>query len=203
MFERIEDDLTPELKNKFVVEPPSKYLVYFDPATSNILSITNETRKDLSTFFEVDFEKVKMFLAGQQDPTNFKVILNPSKTFEIVSKVINYVSKSSSIIPIKMSTDVNSSLTVLHSSKNKSWTIMLSLDEQHRLVNDIINYKINIFITSRNNKNLLYRIVSVDLADLVKQQNITVPFIANIEDDLSLISLSTVKFLESYNLTHE
>ena len=80
---------------------------------------------------------------------------------------------------------------------------MLSLDEQHRLVNDIINYKINIFITSRNNKNLLYRIVSVDLADLVKQQNITVPFIANIEDDLSLISLSTVKFLESYNLTHE
>jgi hypothetical protein len=50
---------------------------------------------------------------------------------------------------------------------------------------------------------MLYRILSIELADLVKQQTITIPFTSNMEDNLSLISLSTVKFLESYTLTHE
>jgi hypothetical protein len=203
MFEIIEDDLTPELTNKFLVESPSKYLVYFDPTTSNILTITNESRPDLSSFFEIDFEKVKMFLLGQQDPGNYKVVLNPSKTFEIVSKIISHASRSSSLVPIKLSNNKDSSLTLVHNSKNKSWIVTLSLDEQRRLINDIINYKINIFVTARNNKNMLYRMISLELADLVKQQTITVPFISAMEDNLSLLSLSTVKFLESYTLTYE
>ena len=203
MFEIIQDDLTPELRNKFLVEPPSKYLVYFDPTTSNILTITNERRLDLSSFFEIDFEKVKMFLTGQQDPGNYKVVSNPSKTFEIVSKIVSHVSRSSSLVPIKLSNNTDSSLTLIHSSKSKSWLITLSLSEQRRLINDIINYKINIFVTSRNNKNMLYRMISLELADLVKHQTITIPFTSSIEDNLSLISLSTVKFLESYNLAYE
>jgi hypothetical protein len=203
MFEIIEDDLTPELRNKFVVESPSKYLVYFDPTTSNILTITNESRLDLTSFFEIDFEKVKMFLTGQQDPGNYKVVSNPSKTFEIVSKIISHASRSSSLVPIKLSDNADSSLTLVHNSKNKSWIVTLSLDEQRRLINDIINYRINIFVTSRNNKNMLYRMISLELADLVKQQTITVPFISAMEDNISLLSLSTVKFLESYTLTYE
>jgi hypothetical protein len=203
MFERIEDDLTPELRNKFLVEPPSKYLVYFDSTTSNILTITNESRSDLSSFFEIDFEKVKMFLTGQQDPGNYKVVLNPSKTFEIVSKIISHASKSSALVPITMSNDIDSSLVLVHNSKNKLWTVTLSSNEQRRLINDIINYRINIFVTLRNNKNMLYRIISLELSELVKQRTMTIPFASSIEDDLSLISLSTVKFLESYTLTHE
>jgi len=203
MFERIEDDLTPELRDKFLVEAPSKYRVYFDSTTSNILTITNESRPDLSSYFEIDFEKVKMFLTGQQDPGNYKVVLNPSKTFEIVSKIISHASKSSSLVPIKISNNIDPSLTLVHSNKNRSWTVTLSSTEQCRLINDIINYRINIFVTLRNNKNMLYRIISLELSELVKQRTMTIPFASSIEDDLSLISLSTVKFLESYTLTHE
>jgi hypothetical protein len=50
---------------------------------------------------------------------------------------------------------------------------------------------------------MLYRIVSVNLADLVKENNITIPFNSDVENDLSFISLSTVKFLESYGLVNE
>jgi hypothetical protein len=203
MFEILEDDLTPELRNKFSVESPSKYLVYFDPTTSNILTITNESRSDLSSFFEIDFEKVKMFLTGQQDPGNYKVVSNPSKTFEIVSKIISHASRSSSLVPITLSNNTDSSLTIVHSNKSKSWIVTLSVSEQRRLINDIINYRINIFVTSRNNKNMLYRMISLELADLVKHQTITVPFTSTMEDKLSSISLSTVKFLESYTLTYE
>ena len=203
MFERIEDDLTSELKDKYSVKQSSKYLVYFDSITSNILSITNEVRDDLLTFFEIDFEKVKMFLTGQADPWNYKVVLNPSKTFEIVSKVITHAAKSSELIPIKLTDNLNLSLLIFHSAKDKSWKFILSQDEQHRLMNDIINYRIDIFITSRNNKNMLYRIVSVNLADLVKENNITIPFNSDVEHNLSGISLSTVKFLESYGLVND
>ena len=201
MFEIIEDDLTPEIIEKFSAPKISSYKVYFDPLTSSILSITNELRTDLSSFFEVELDKILPFLQGKKDPAQYKVVLNPSNTFEIISIVVNQDFKSSMLVPIKLVDHHNSSLTVQHNKE--AWIFTLSLTEQKRLTHNIINYWINIFVTARNNKNMLYRTISLDLAELVKNQTIAVPFNSEIELDLSLISISTVKFLESYGLINE
>ena len=123
MFEIIEDDLTPEFIEKYTLPTMQKYMVYFDPLTYDILSITNEKRNDLSNFFEVEFDKIKIFLEGKADPRQYKLILNPSKTFEIISKVINQDSKSSVLVPI-VAKDEDTSLTVVHTPT--SWKILIS-----------------------------------------------------------------------------
>jgi hypothetical protein len=199
MFEIIENDLTPELIEKYAVYPISKYLVYFDPMTYDILSITNEKRTDLTSFFEIEFEKVKLFLEGKRDSSQYKLMLNPSKTFEIVSKVINQDSKSSMLVPITVTN--NASLTITHSLNY--WEVSLSTEERERLKNNIIDYSVYIFVTSKDNKNALYRTLIINLEELIKNDNFIVPFENNIEKNISKLMLSTLKFFESYNLKYE
>jgi hypothetical protein len=200
MFEIIENDLTPELIEKYSIPLISKYMIYFDPVTYDILSMTNEKRKDLTNFFEIDFEKVRPFLEGKQDPRQYKVVLNPSNTFELVSKIINQDLKSSVLVPISLSA-LDSCLNVVHT--NSSWKILLSDNEQKRLTNNIVDYVLYIFITSKHNKNFLYRTVTVNLDELIKNGEVIIPFESSLENDLSKIMLSTIKFFESYSLKHE
>lgn len=200
MFEIIEDDLTPEFIEKYTLPTMQKYMVYFDPLTYDILSITNEKRNDFSNFFEVEFDKIKIFLEGKADPRQYKLILNPSKTFEIISKVINQDSKSSVLVPIVVNNE-DTSLTVVHSST--SWKILISENEKSRLANAIIDYSLYIFITSMQNKNFLYRTISVNLEELIKTGESTFVFEDSIESDRSKIMLSTIKFFESYSLKYE
>jgi hypothetical protein len=202
MFEIIENDLTPELIEQHSIPLISKYLVYFDPLNSSILSITNEKRDDFANFFEIDFEKVKMFLEGKKDPSQYKVFLNPSNTFEIVSKVINQDTKSTMLMTILPSKD-SASLTVVHNSTLSAWKIVLSDEERNRLTNNIIDYSVNIFVTSSRNKNSLYRTLTVNLEDLIKHGEFLIPFEHRIEHEISKIMLSTMKFFESYSLTYE
>ena len=200
MFEIIEDDLTPEFIEKYTLPTMQKYMVYFDPLTYDILSITNEKRNDLSNFFEVEFDKIKIFLEGKADPRQYKLILNPSKTFEIISKVINQDSKSSVLVPI-VAKDEDTSLTVVHTPT--SWKILISENEKSRLANAIIDYSLYIFVTSMQNKNFLYRTISVNLEELIKTGESTFVFEDSIESDRSKIMLSTIKFFESYSLKYE
>jgi hypothetical protein len=200
MFEIIEDDLTPEFIEKYTLPTMQKYMVYFDPLTYDILSITNEKRNDLSNFFEVEFDKIKIFLEGKADPRQYKLILNPSKTFEIISKVINQDSKSSVLVPIVVN-DEDTSLTVVHTPT--SWKILISENEKSRLANAIIDYSLYIFVTSMQNKNFLYRTISVNLEELIKTGESTFVFEDSIESDRSKIMLSTIKFFESYSLKYE
>ena len=200
MFEIIENDLTPELDKKYTLPPMQKHMVYFDPLTYDILSITNEKRNDLTNFFEVDFDKVKIFLEGKADPRQYKLMLNPSKTFEIISKVINQDSKSSVLVPILLNNE-DSSLTIIHTLD--CWKILISENEKSRLAHTIIDYSLNIFVTSVKNKNFLYRTIVVNLEELIKNGESTVAFENSIESDRSKIMLSTIKFFESYNLKYE
>jgi hypothetical protein len=200
MFEIIEDDLTPEFIEKYTLPTMQKYVVYFDPLTYDILSITNEKRSDLSNFFEVEFNKIKIFLDGQADPRQYKLILNPSKTFEIISKVINQDSKSSVLVPIVLNNE-DSSLTVIHTED--AWKIIISENEKSRLANTIIDYSLYIFVTSVQNKNFLYRTLLVNLEELIKNGELLFMFEDSIESDRSKIMLSTIKFFESYSLKYE
>ena len=200
LFEIIEDDLTPELVEKYTLPSMPQYIVYFDPLTYDILSITNEKKDGLTNFFEIDFEKVKVFLEGKADPSQYKLFLNPSKTFEIISKVINQDSKSSVLVPILPTTE-DASLTVIKTAN--SWKIILSEYEKSRLSHNIIDYSLYIFISSIYNKNFLYRTLVVNLEELVKHGESNFLFESDIENDNSKIMLSTIKFFESYNLKYE
>jgi hypothetical protein len=201
MFEIIEDDLTPELITKLTPPAQPKYLLYFDPLTYSILSITNEKSTQLSNYIEIDFDKIEPFLLGKKDPSKFKLILNPSNTFEIVSKVVNQDTKSSILVTVP-STDQPASLIIVNNVEHRTWKFLLSEKEQQRLANDIINYSIGIFVTSIHNKNALYRTIDIDLSELVKEGSITVPYQSDIESSDS-IQLITVKFFESYSLRYE
>ena len=104
------------------------------------------------------------------------------------------------LVPITV-TNKDASLTVTHSSDY--WELSLSNEERERLKNNIIDYSVYIFITAKNNKNALYRTLVINLEELIKTERYKVTFESNVEKDSAQLMLSTLKFFESYNLTHE
>lgn len=195
-------DLTPEIEEMYAVQPmtQNKYKVYFDPETRNILSITNETHKTFTNYFEIDFSKVEKFLTGEQLYSKYKVILDKENNFEIVPIIINSNDfKFSEIVGIPI-TEADKFLTVKNYIADKKWIIEIDEDERNRLMGRLVNFRMPIFITSSKDRNFLYRVVVFDLTELVAKGQLTVDHISEIESVPSKISLSTIRFFESYGL---
>jgi hypothetical protein len=196
------NDLTPDNIDQFILPPPSRiFRVYFHSQTKDILAISKSPRDDYDTFIEVDASKINHFLTGTDDFNNFRVVLNASKQFEIVSKIISNDPRTSSLIDI-LPTVNPTSLTIVNDIANKQWKFILAPDEQERLAGNIINYTMELFITG-NTKNNLHRVLTVDLNKLVATGIITVPHEQDIESLPNKIRLSTVKFFESYALRND
>jgi hypothetical protein len=196
------NDLTDEIIEKYTLPPPSKtFRVYFHSQTKDILVISKSPRPEYDTFIEVDASKIENFLSGVDDFNNFRVVLNASKKFEIVSKIISRDFKATVLIDITQGNSY-ASLTVVNDIANKQWKLVLAPDEQERLSNSIIRYTLDIFITGTT-KNNLHRVLTVDLNSLVSNGNLTIAHKYDIEGLPNKIRLSTIKFFESYALRND
>jgi hypothetical protein len=200
MSSEIINDMTPELLEKFSFAPPPKNIkVYFDRNTKNILAITNESRTDFTDFFETDSKKVENFLAGKDNFNNYKIFLNASNQFEIVSKIINQDLKASMLVNIGVS-NADASMIIENDILNGQWKLSLKTEERDRLKENIVNYKMTLFVTSSSNKNFLFRSITIDLNDIINKETVLVPHELTIETLPNKIMLSTVKFFDSYAL---
>jgi hypothetical protein len=198
----IEFDLTPEQLEeieKSLTFSNARY-VYFDKVTGDILNITDQ--KNLSVdaeSFEIDSNTLHSILPGTENSANFRVTVDINNKFNIVPKVITLNPKLSSLAIIPY-TDTVATLTVFNDIENKNWIIVLDEDEKQRLNGTVVTYMKQIYVTAKENKNILYRSFDIDLNILIATGSITVPHEMVIESITSRIQLFTIKFFDSYAL---
>lgn len=200
--ETLVDDLTPEILAKLNAynNTSDVYRVYFKSDTKEILAITNEESSASDTFFETQFDQVEEFLTGKSNFNLYVVFLNKDQKFEIIPKVIDQTAfKSSALVTIPKLTD-NASLTITNNTFLKVWILELAEEDKLRLANNVINYKFKIFIADSANKNFLYRVLTIDLNDLVTYNKLMINHKHDIENLPNKILLSTTPFLKSYGL---
>lgn len=196
------NDMTPELAAKYALPPMTSniYKVYFDITSKEILAIANEAISKYDTFFEIEYESIEKFLNGSESFSNFRVFLNSKNNFEIIPKIVDQDSIKASVLVDILPTEEPAFLTINNNVFSKTWSVELDEEEKERLKNKTINYKILIFITSSINKNFLFRTVTVDLKDLVKNGSVSIEHLLKVESFPAKLSLSTVQFFKSYRL---
>ena len=198
----VEFDLTPEELAE--IEASLKFsntrYVYFDKVTGDILSITDRQNSNIEVpCFEINSEDLSSLIPSGESTAQFKVVTDVNNKFDIVPKIVTLNSKSSTLILIPQ-TDNPATITILNDIENKNWEIVLDEEEKQRLHNAVANYMKQVYVTSQENKNILYRVFNVDLNELIAKGSVTVPHEMIVESITSKIRLFTIKFFDSYAL---
>ena len=175
--------------------------VKFNPDNGQILSITNI--QPLENFIGVDIEDVKLIHEGKKSANKFFVEFNGTKNIyefkkkneiDVFSKNINQI-----LFQIPQNTD-RSGITVIQDVQNECWKFLISeqLEVELKTTNSYTDYEIYFSVTEYGNPNVLYKQLTINLEQLVKNHYQIIPFSMNFETTNLPISLFTNKLFE-YN----
>jgi hypothetical protein len=174
--------------------------VYFDKITGDILSITDQKTLEVeASYFEINTDDLAKSIPADEHAANFKVVTDLNNKFEIVAKVIKLNSMSSMLSLIPRS-ETLATMTIFNDIETKNWVVVLDEEERQRLQNSVANYTKPIFVTAKENKNILYRVIDINLNTLIALGSVTIPHEIVVESITSKIRLSTIKFFDSYAL---
>jgi hypothetical protein len=196
----IENDLTDEMIAE-IEAPPVKtsYRVYFEKETGSILAVTSDILPEHDSWFEASEDKIERFLKSYDYITDYKIVIDAENRFDFALKVFKLNPKSSMLLPIPHSTE-SAVLIVVNDIKNKSWQIMLDQDEREKLRYSTLSYPMHIYVTNQQNKNIMYRVLDINLDTLIKDGVQVIPHESVFEELISQIRLLTIKFFDSYAL---
>ena len=207
MIEEYEDlvlefDITPEELEKIneSLNFSNIRYVYFDKITGDIISTTDQKTLDIETsYFETTSEDLVKSIPADEHVANFKVVTDLNNKFEIVPKVIKLNSMSSMLVLVPYS-ESSATVTIFNDIEHKNWVVVLDEEERSRLQNSVANYTKPVFVTAKENKNILYRVFDVNLNTLITSGSVTIPHEMIVESITSKLRLSTIKFFDSYAL---
>jgi len=176
------------------------YKVYFDKDSGNITSITNSN--GIGDYFETDFESVKSLLSGDERIIDYKVVYNTRKfSYEIVPKTQSIVSVDVDDLIYKITTSQQPQILVIQNNKENKWTVEIS--EQLRLVLEEKGARLEetlfFSVTQKDNPNILYRMFSCKICDLIKSKSIDFDYIGQKELKHNALSIYTSRKFEYYS----
>ncbi len=180
--------------------PNPVYRVYYDPATGEILSITNEVNKNFDTFIEVKHRQVMDFLTGRKNYSSYRVVYTTPNESRIVKKdTETYDFKS--IKTIGTTDDYAESIVIENNLKLKRWIFKLR-DEDKNIIKDFrIHAMLEFYITIADNPNYLIRTIKIKSTELAYNDKVYFDHISKFESQPGKIKITTRGFFKSYGLT--
>ena len=179
--------------------------IRFDKSTGNILQITNLQPE--GDFLEVNFVDVEDIHLGKKSCNNYFISYNKSESkYELLKKnVENIFDKTINdilyCVPIQ---DKKANIHIIQDVKNECWKFLISSDLEINLRSNLtfLDYILYFSVTQFENPNILYKLLEVNLEQLVKNHYQIIPFSYNFEYSKELVSVYTNKRFEfSYERT--
>ena len=186
------------MATKITPPPPvlsNTYYAYYDKITKELLAVTNEPIKLYPDFLEINYDIYKQLVSGEEKFSNYllgQVKADGKTSLLLVPKNDSqYDFKNTMIEIVDEAPSESTELTVVWNKQ--SWTFNLSTDAKLRIENKIHNEsRVDFFVVSSNDYNLLIRTISIDLKKLCDEQTVTFEFVDNREQnikDIVLLSL--------------
>lgn len=181
---------------RILAPAPVMYYVYFD-SNGKIDAITNEQRAE-STFnsTELEYSAVEQFLKGNENIFNYRLVLVDKKTYAFVKEKEDGDISLNFLYMIKSKATDTTSCIVEWNKHTQEWSVSLQDDVEDLKLNATITF----FLSLASNRNYLLRTFKVETRDLVNSKKVTFPFLSNLENNISKLSISTKKFFDSYGL---
>lgn len=193
-----------ELSNKLKSFVASKSYVEFDADTGNLLSVRSSLPDEGSNYIEVDFEKIKLLKEGVEQFHQYIVEYN-GKTKSLELKYRNELDFDNFLVnefiyKIPVEQIIDADITIVQDIDNTCWKILIGKELKRSLIEKGISLNSVLYfsITAKNDPNVLYKQISCNFAESIRNSYYIVPFSEKFEYEISDISVYTVKLFDTY-----
>jgi hypothetical protein len=200
-------------------KPPTKWCVYFDDETGDIVTVTNRKKDFLKeSFIETDDNNAKLMLMGEVDPKKFSVVEIEQQLKLVEKSAVLRIKKAEnrlSIVPLsaKKRADVNITMYLnswkmevnfnqdtLYRMTGKRYFKNVSLNPEQQGKYDPIVF----YLIKNNDPNHLLRTIEIDPGELIEEGYLIFDMSPlRSYAGLGEISILTKKIFSSYGLTRK
>ena len=187
--------------NSFVA---TKSYVEFNADNGELISVRSSLPDGTNSFIEVPFEKIKSLKDGIETFNQYVVEYNgKTKALELKYKneiEFNNFSVKEFIYQIPLTNIDDADITVIQDIDNTCWKILIGKEFKKSLRDKgiALNSTLYFSVTAKNDPNILYKLMSCNFAQSVKQNYFVIPFTEKFEYELSNISVYTVRLFDTY-----
>lgn len=178
-----------------------KFFIYYDDE-DRITAISNEIQKGLN-YYECDANLVLDFISGARPIDCYKVKLQNNKDviFEKIDNVLHIpVFNDVYILPLTPLFH-DYSLQLVYESNKKYWKINASSDLLKNIQENEINIVYKFFICDKEDYNILYRRIDLQIKDLLLR-NIIIPFSTEAEKKFESLCVISKKYVDNIGLVY-
>lgn len=182
--------------------------VRFEQDTGKILGISPKPSSNHHDI-QVTLDEVIGILEGKENKRNYVVEYDPKKKqLSLVNrheKHFDGVSVNDFIYEIPENTKNDADVTIIQDVSNQCWKILLgkTLNQNLKKQGVRLNRKLTFSVTAKHDPNILYKTLSVDFSNIVRDNYSVIPFSMNFESNNSDISVFTAKIFDTYSFQRD
>jgi hypothetical protein len=175
--------------------------VYYDKETGEIHKISPKKEETKYEILELDYLEANPLLTGEKKTSDFKVF------YDIVSKTVllKNINESAALLYDKIlykipNDESQTDLIIEQNFITKSWNVILKEETLYFVKKHNLSLydKILLSVTKKDDPNILYRTLYVDLGKLIEKSWST-PFKFDFEFERKEVSIYTNKYFDSYS----
>lgn len=180
--------------------------VCFEKDSGKINQITNEIPDQGNNFIEVEPEEVTTLLSGKENMSLYIVEFDPlEKMLKLrhrnnIAKVYIDIKRAVYKIP---TINIDPDLEIIQDFDNTCWKFLLGDKLKINLKSAALSYNNNLTfsITKAHDPNLLYKVLRLNLKELIDKNYCILPFEMDFEKTNTSISIFTEKLFSNYKFT--
>lgn len=176
--------------------------IYYNKLDGLIHKISPRREETIYEILEVDHKTAHTFLTGEKKTSDYRI------SYDVANKTVTLknVNEKNSLgtydkILYQIPTNIDSAdLTIEQNFNTNSWNISVNVDTLDFVKNYSLSLydKILLSVTAKDDPNILYRTLYIDLGILV-EQTISIPFKFEFEHTRKCVSIYTNKYFDSYS----
>ena len=182
------------------------YYAYFDKATGEILSVSNEKSLQYKNKLDIEYDIYAKLVSGNEKFSDYSVGYLKSDdgktTLVLVPKTDQaFIFKNTMFELISRVPTDDTELIVTWNVANTEWIFSVSPACKKRIAESIGNGKLVFFVILADDYDFLIRTIFIDTMQLLSSGKVYIPFANKIESNINKISMATKLTFESYGLT--
>jgi len=161
-----------------------------DTKPDNRLSVINVSTEFVKQIFLGNDLLIKYIIQYNDITNKFDLVIkdNKSQNYDFKEFLIDIISY-----------DKNPELNITQDLKEKQWILELNGNKLERFFDENVLLKDFIFfsVTEKNNPNILYRLLKINLTQFLKTKYLIIPFIYNTEQTVNISIFAKKNFLST------
>lgn len=177
--------------------------IYYDRVEGSIHKISPRREETTYKVLEVDHSTAHPFLTGEKKTSDYRIsydVANKTVSLKNINERNSLGAYDKILYQIPQDNINSADLTIEQNFNTNTWNVSVNIDTLDFVKNHSLSLydKILLSVTEKDDPNILYRTLYIDLGTLI-EQDISIPFTSKFEYTRKNVSIYTNKYFNSYS----